>query len=58
MSARPRARPPDLILAVDRGSDGWHDPIPLRVVFSLKRPSAFLGIHPSSLVFARSNVGP
>jgi hypothetical protein len=32
-SARPRARPPDLIVAVDRGSYGWQDPIPLRVVF-------------------------
>jgi hypothetical protein len=40
-SAHPHAHPPNLILAVDRGSSGWQDPIPLRVVFLLNRPSVF-----------------
>jgi hypothetical protein len=33
------ACPQDLISVVHHGSDGWGDPIPLRVVFLLKRPS-------------------
>jgi hypothetical protein len=35
---RPRARPRDLLLAVDMRSDGRDGPIPLRVYFCLRDP--------------------